>query len=96
MSAARHRPKSFRPRRPGKARATSSARGYDAKWRAVRAAYLVAHPVCEIQRKCQGAPATQVDHVRTLADGGSRFDSRNLQAACHSCHSWKTRTFDMR
>jgi 5-methylcytosine-specific restriction endonuclease McrA len=43
------------------------------------------HPECA---EC-GAPATDVDHVIPLADGGSN-DIGNLQALCHSHHSAKT------
>lgn len=72
------------------ARPSRSARGYDRRWQKIRAAYLARHPLCVA---CQAAgrvtAATEVDHVRRLADGGTH-DERNLQALCKSCHSRKT------
>jgi 5-methylcytosine-specific restriction enzyme A len=62
------------------------ARGYDAAWERVRAAFLVAHPRCQ---RC-GAPAVDVDHVVAIDDGGPRLDPANLRALCHPCHSSRT------
>ena len=62
---------------------------YGSEWYAQRARFLRQHPICQIQRKCRGAQATEVDHIVPLAAGGSRSD-RNLQAACKPCHSSKT------
>ena len=70
-------------------RPSASARGYDAKWRRVRAAYLKRHPVCVV---C-GEQATEVDHIVPLVDGGThKWD--NLQAMCKTHHSQKTVAFD--
>lgn len=70
-------------------RASPSQRGYDAKWRRIRAAFLKAHPNCDA---C-GAPASHVDHRTPLRDGGSnKWD--NLQPLCASCHSRKTAAQD--
>lgn len=38
----------------------------------------------------QLTPATQVDHIRPLADGGTDTDA-NLQAICKPCHDAKTK-----
>lgn len=38
-----------------------------------------------------GAPATEVDHIRQRADGGSD-DFTNLQSLCHICHNKKTKS----
>ena len=62
---------------------------YGPQWYKQRAAFLRAHPICMIKRKCRGAPATEVDHKVPLSSGGSRSNS-NLQAACKPCHSSKT------
>lgn len=65
------------------ARGSACARGYDSKWRIIRAAYLKAHPRCVECRE----PTTDVDHI----DGDSRHNAwRNLRALCHSCHSRRT------
>lgn len=71
-------------------RASSSRRGYGRDWQRCRRAYLAQHPLCEIQAKCHGAPATEVDHITPIHAGGARLDFANLQAACKPCHSWKT------
>ena len=36
-----------------------------------------------------GRPATEIDHVRNLAAGGTNDDS-NLRAICRDCHKIKT------
>jgi len=62
-----------------------------AKWRAVRAALLRAHPVCQL---CAArgllVPAKVVDHVLPIKDGGARYDESNLECICTSCHNAKT------
>ena len=62
-----------------------------AAWRAVRAAFLRAHPLC---RLCEAhgllVPAKVVDHIIPLKDGGPRFDWVNLDALCVSHHNAKT------
>jgi len=75
--------------RPKDERPSPSARGYDEKWRRIRAQFLKAHPHC-----CEcGAPATEADHVVPLAQGGTnKWD--NLQPMCKSCHSRKTARHD--
>ena len=71
-------------------RGSASARGYGARWRAIRAAVLRDEPLC---RACAAAgrttPATDVDHIVARARGGT--DERgNHQPLGHSCHSSKT------
>jgi 5-methylcytosine-specific restriction endonuclease McrA len=61
---------------------TNSANGSTRRWRALRAAFLARHPFCSFCDK----RATEVDHVRTLASGGARFDPNNLRALCSDCH----------
>ncbi len=66
----------------------SVRRDYGGKeWRAIRAAFLEAHPWCST-RGCPD-PATDVDHVVSRRRGGSDRDE-NFQSLCHSCHSSKT------
>lgn len=37
-----------------------------------------------------GAPATEVDHIVEIQDGGAEFDLANLRSLCHACHACKT------
>lgn len=67
-------------------RPSSSARGYGARWRRIRAAYLRVHPICAVEG-C-GQPATNVDHIIPRPDGSDRWD--NLQGLCSRHHSIKT------
>jgi 5-methylcytosine-specific restriction protein A len=71
-------------------RGTATQRGYDARWRRRRLAYLREHPLCEhCLANGRATPATQVDHVVPLRSGGADAPS-NYQALCASCHSRKT------
>lgn len=72
-------------------RPSAAARGYDGEWRRIRDRYLRRHPDCEAQG-CT-LPATDVDHVRPRAQGGTD-DESNLQALCHRHHSIKTAQHD--
>ncbi len=71
-------------------RPSSTRRGYDYRWQKVRAAFLRAHPVCQIRTRCNGEAATEVDHKVAIADGGANYDHGNLRASCKRCHSRKT------
>lgn len=70
-------------------RPSAAKRGYDRKWRRIRAMYLKKHRRCVV---C-GEQATEVDHIIPLADGGSN-KWENLQAMCKSHHSKKTASAD--
>lgn len=72
-------------------RESASRRGYDARWRRIRLMHLRQHPLCANpdQLPAHIVPATDVDHIVPLADGGSSAPE-NLQSLCHSCHSRKT------
>jgi 5-methylcytosine-specific restriction protein A len=75
------------------ARPSSSARGYNAAWQRLRLMTLRAHPLCADPFRVHVASpalASEVDHIRPLADGGTN-DAHNLQCLCKSCHSRKTR-----
>lgn len=78
------RQKKYNSKRP-----SSSAQGYDYKWRKIRDAFLKANPFCFI---C-GNLASQVDHIIPLSRGGTNHLD-NLQSLCVSCHSKKTVKFD--
>ena len=38
-----------------------------------------------------GEPATEVNHIVAVADGGALYDHDNLESLCHSCHEEATR-----
>jgi 5-methylcytosine-specific restriction protein A len=68
-------------------RGLAAARGYDAKWRHLRAYHLSAHPLCE---DC-GHPAAHVHHVVDIAvDPSRRLDPSNLLSLCAPCHDRRT------
>nr|MBA2600219.1 HNH endonuclease [Actinomycetota bacterium] len=58
---------------------------YGSSWQAIRARVLRESPRCQI---C-GKPATDVDHIRAHADGGTD-DRSNLRALCNPCHKRHT------
>ena len=64
-----------------------SNKRYGRSWAKIRAAFLHAHPLCEMCRDDGKLTAAElVHHKRKLTDGGTN-DWRNLQALCSSCHS---------
>ena len=78
-------------------RQSASRRGYDAKWRRYRKAYLSQHVLCEECKK-QGRTtlATVVDHIIPHKGDQQLFwDASNHQALCESCHNRKTASHDM-
>ena len=69
-------------------RGNTSARGYDAEWRKVRADFLREHPLCAdcLARGIVRA-ATVVHHLCAIAERPElRLESRNLLALCRDCH----------
>lgn len=58
------------------------------RWKLLARRVLNEQPWCAA--KC-GRLATEVDHILSVEDGGSRWDRLNLQPLCHACHSRKTR-----
>lgn len=71
-------------------RGTSSQRGYDARWRRIRAMHLRQYPLCvDCQAAGQTTAANEVDHIIPLAQGGTHH-AENLQSLCKSHHSKKT------
>lgn len=75
-------------------RPSAAARGYGRDWRRRREQVLASQPLC-VECKAQGrtVAATDVDHIRRLADGGDGSDA-NLQPLCHRCHARKTARVD--
>jgi 5-methylcytosine-specific restriction enzyme A len=65
------------------------ARGYGSRWEAARAAQLQRAPFCEIRTHCNGAVATQVDHIVARYLGGGE-EPHNLRSTCGPCHRART------
>lgn len=60
-------------------------------WRGLRKKYITAHPLCA---HCEAAgritPATVVDHVDPVKQGGAFLSCDNLQSLCDKCHAKKS------
>lgn len=73
-------------------RGGAESRGYDARWRKVRASFLQRNPLCnECLKRGIITPATVVDHI--IPHRGDRklfWDEQNWQPLCKSCHDRKT------
>jgi len=67
-------------------RPSARARGYDAAWEKLRAAFLKANPWCAMCR-AEGSVnrAVDVDHIVPKRDGGTDHPS-NLQGLCRHHH----------
>lgn len=68
-----------------KQRGSAAQRGYDARWRRLRAMVLAEEPLCrECAKQGRVVPATDVHHI----DGDVRnLALENLEPLCHECHS---------
>lgn len=73
-------------------RGTAHERGYGARWRRARAAYLAAHPLCvHAQRHGRVEPATVLDHVKPHRGAMSLFWlPENWQPLSERAHGLKT------
>lgn len=57
-------------------------------WLRFRAEQLRQAPMCAMCLQLgQTVIATDVDHIKPLADGGEPYDFENVRSLCHSCHS---------
>lgn len=72
-------------------RGKTAARGYDAAHRRLRAAVLARDGyVCQLKLVCEGAFATEMDHIVPIEEAPARrLDDSNCQAACKACNSAK-------
>jgi 5-methylcytosine-specific restriction protein A len=83
-------------RQDGDAKRKERQRIYDtARWRSLRAAYLMEHPLCErCKENGRIKSAEDVHHRRTfvgIADFSEQkavaYDYENLMAVCRQCHN---------
>ena len=60
-------------------------------WRSVRRRQLDAEPYCaECFKEGRIVKASIVDHIVPIKEGGAKYDPKNLQSLCWSCHSRKS------
>ena len=73
-------------------RGGAESRGYDARWRKARTAFLQRNPLCnECMKRGKITPATVVDHI--IPHRGDRklfWDESNWKPLCKCCHDRKT------
>lgn len=69
-------------------RKTSTQRGYGHKWRKLRLAFLLRHPLCAFcNTKGRTTQATVVDHIIPhKGDHRLFWDVSNWQSLCKKCH----------
>ena len=77
-------------------RPSAYRRGYDGKWKKLRAYHLASHPLCVM---CAGLSYVKmagiVDHIIPhKGDNKLRLDPNNLQSLCKMHHDHKTATED--
>lgn len=71
-------------------RGSAASRGYDRRWRRLRAMILARQPLCVMcLAENRVTPAIELDHIVPLRDGGDNSED-NLQPLCKSHHSRKT------
>ena len=71
---------------------TERSKLYDSPlWRRLRADHLRRHPLCVLcAAKDEVTPATLLDHIVAVRDGGDFFDTANHQGLCKTCHFSKS------
>jgi 5-methylcytosine-specific restriction protein A len=71
---------------------TADERGYDARWRRYRVAYLAAHPLCVLcERAGRVTAAEEIDHIIPRSVKPYLFwEPTNHQGLCRVCHRAKT------
>lgn len=61
------------------------------RWKQTRALKLELNPLCEECETLKNVtPATVVDHIEPILEGGAPYDMDNLQSLCASHHNRKT------
>lgn len=74
-------------RKPWATRSKAWGKGSTRKWRSFRAERLKAEPRC---RWCGSKQHLEVDHIKPLSEGGSKWDPDNCQSLCETCHEIKS------
>jgi len=76
-------------------RGSSTARGYDRRWRNYRTTYLHENPLCvKCMERGKTRQATEVDHIKPVINGQDDplfWERSNHQGLCKPCHSRKTK-----
>ena len=68
-------------------RDSNTNKRYGRTWKQIRAAFLSAHPLCEIcNHDGRLTPATVAHHKIKITDGGTN-DWNNMMVLCQECHS---------
>lgn len=71
-----------------RARGSAAERGYDSRWRKVRAIKMATTPLCErCEKQGRTRAGDMVHHIQPLNEGGARLDMDNLQTLCNPCHA---------
>jgi 5-methylcytosine-specific restriction endonuclease McrA len=90
------RSKYYFKREPFQGRKYQNRDVYDSKrWRDLRTTYIKNNPLCEeclkndIYTDATGRRGV-VDHKVPINEGGSTFDTMNLQTLCNVCHNRKS------
>lgn len=75
----------------GRRLAPNSEFYHSTRWRRLRERKLRADPLCEqCAARGQIVPATVVDHIVPINEGGAPLDMQNLQSLCDRCHNRKS------
>ena len=90
-----HAPSSRKPDRAAfdRLRGSAASRGYDHRWRAFRASFLAANPLCaDCLAGGRVTEATDVHHAVKLRVSRRlrRLDPTNTMALCGECHARRT------
>lgn len=76
-------------------RESPTARGYGREWRKFRLLYLADNPLCVLCKELNRiTPATVIDHIKPMSQGGAKFDPDNLRAVCKTCHDSACQSFN--
>jgi 5-methylcytosine-specific restriction protein A len=68
-------------------RGKTAERGYDGDHRRLRAAVLGEFPVCQLRIVCDGAVATDLDHIIPIERRPDlRLERSNVQSSCGPCN----------
>ena len=70
----------------------SNQRFYNStKWKRLRKQKLNKNPLCEMcEKEGRVTPATVIDHIKPIRQGGAPLDINNLMSLFRSCHAKKS------